>query len=50
MEGELGQELMRLCYVAMTRPKRLLMLAMPDTEGIKDCDRFSEELWSYENI
>ena len=50
MEGELGQELMRLAYVAMTRPKRLLMLAMPDTEGIKDCDRFSEELWSYENI
>ena len=35
MEGELGQELMRLAYVAMTRPKRLLMLAMPDTEGIK---------------
>lgn len=32
----------------MTRPKRLLMLAMPDTKGIKNCGRFSEELWEYE--
>lgn len=48
MEGPLNQELMRLAYVAMTRPKRLLMLAMPDTKGIKNCGRFSEELWEYE--
>lgn len=32
MEGELEQELMRLAYVAMTRPRRLLMLAMPDQD------------------
>lgn len=50
MEGTLEQELMRLAYVAMTRPRRLLMLAMPDTKGIKTCGRFSEELWKYENI
>ena len=50
MEGELEQELMRLAYVAMTRPRRLLMLAMPDTKGIKTCGRFSEELWTYENL
>lgn len=48
MEGALDQELMRLAYVAMTRPRRLLMLAMPDTKGIKVCGRFSETLWSYE--
>ena len=50
MEGKLEQELMRLAYVAMTRPRRLLMLAMPDTKGIKTCGRFSEELWTYENL
>ena len=50
MEGTLKQELMRLAYVAMTRPRRLLMLAMSDTKGIKTCGRFSEELWKYENI
>lgn len=27
-----------------------LMLAMPDTKGIKTCGRFSEELWTYENL
>ena len=32
----------------MTRPRRLLMLAMPDAKGIKNCGRFSEELWNYE--
>ena len=50
MEGRLDQELMRLAYVAMTRPKRLLMLAMPDTKGVKECGRFPEELWTYEKI
>lgn len=48
MEGPLDQELMRLAYVAMTRPRRLLMLAIPDTKGIKECGRFLENLWSYE--
>jgi len=42
------QELMRLAYVAMTRPGRLLMLAMPETRRIRNCGRFSEELWNYE--
>ncbi|MBQ3427160.1 MAG: ATP-dependent helicase [Clostridia bacterium] len=48
MEGDLNQELMRLAYVAMTRPRRLLMLAIPNTKGIKDCRRFTEELWVHE--
>lgn len=48
MEGLLDQELMRLAYVAMTRPRRLLVLAMPETKGIKNCGRFPEKLWNYE--
>ncbi len=48
MEGSLDQELMHLAYVAMTRPRRLLMLAIPNTKGIKNCGRFPENLWSYE--
>ena len=50
MEGELDQEMMRIACVAMTRPRRLLMVAMPDTKGIKTCGRFSEELWRHEVI
>lgn len=47
MYGDVENELMRLAYVAMTRPRRLLMLALPETKGIEKCDRFSEELWNY---
>lgn len=50
MKGPLDQELMRLAYVAMTRPRRLLMLAMPDTKGIEKCGRFPEELWNYKRL
>lgn len=50
MEGPLNQELMRLAYVAMTRPRRLLMLAMPDTKGIRNCGRFSEKMWEYKTL
>ncbi len=48
MEGDLNREMMRLAYVAMTRARRLLMVALPDTKGIKNCPRFSEEIWTYE--
>ena len=48
MEGCPDQELMRLAYVAMTRPRRLLMLAIPDTKGIDSCGRFPKKLWNYE--
>ena len=47
MKGDVDQELMRLAYVAMTRPRRLLMIAMPNTKGIKECGRFPENLWEY---
>lgn len=48
MEGNLNQEMMRIAYVAITRPRRLLMIAMPDTKEIKNCKRFSEDIWDYE--
>lgn len=48
IQGNLDQEMMRIAYVAMTRPRRLLMIAMPDTKEINTCGRFSEEMWSYE--
>ena len=47
MKGDVDQELMRLAYLAMTRPRRLLMIAMPNTKGIKECGRFPENLWEY---
>lgn len=50
MQGNLDQEMMRIAYVAMTRPRRLLMIAMPDTKGINTCGRFSEEMWNYEEL
>ncbi len=50
MEGELEDELMRIAYVAMTRPRCLLMVAMPENKKIKECPRFSTDNWDYEYI
>ncbi|WP_176699057.1 hypothetical protein [Clostridium sp. C105KSO13] len=41
---------MRIAYVAMTRPRRLLMVAMPANAKIKEYQRFPKELWKYEYI
>ena len=48
--GSLENELMRTAYVAMTRPRRLLMIAMPENQKVKASERFSERLWEYEYI
>lgn len=50
MEGNLEDELMRIAYVAMTRPRRLLMIAMPETKKIKEYKRFPADKWDYERI
>lgn len=50
MEGDLEDELMRIAYVAMTRPRRLLMIAMPKNKKISDYKRFPVEKWDYEYI
>lgn len=45
--GSLDSELMRIAYVGMTRPRRLLVVAMPKTNKIIQHPRFPKELWNY---
>ena len=48
-KGDLGKELMRIAYVAMTRPRKLLVVAMPNVNK-KRYDRFPQDKWDYELI
>jgi len=50
MDGDLKDELMRIAYVAMTRPRRLLMIAMPENKKLKQYARFPIDIWDYEHI
>ena len=50
MEGDLEDELMRIAYVAMTRPRRLLMFAMPENKKLKEYKRFPVDKWDYEYV
>ena len=45
--GPLYSELMRIAYVGMTRPRRLLIVAMPGTVTKVDYPRFSKKNWEY---
>lgn len=47
-KGALDSELMRIAYVAMTRPRKLLVVAMPRTQ--ERYDRFPEEKWNYDYL
>lgn len=47
--GDLNDELMRIAYVAMTRPRKLLVVAMPNIKG-KKTPRFPKEKWDYISI
>lgn len=44
--GDLNNELMRIAYVAMTRPKKLLIVAMPNIKKQKH-KRFPADKWDY---
>jgi DNA helicase-2/ATP-dependent DNA helicase PcrA len=46
-EGDLNEELMRIAYVALTRPRRLLMVAMPKVKSRKEFQRFPIDKWDY---
>ena len=46
-EGELNSELMRIAYVAMTRPRKLLAIAMPCGKTKKVFPRFPIDKWEY---
>lgn len=48
-EGDLTDEKMRIAYVAMTRPKKLLVVAMPKIRNFNET-RFSRNDWDYFEI
>lgn len=48
-EGDLTDEKMRIAYVAMTRPKKLLVVAMPKIRNFNEA-RFSRSDWDYFEI
>lgn len=45
--GDLDSELMRITYVAMTRPRKLLVVAMPNIKKREKYSRFPEDKWEY---
>ena len=47
--GNTNNELMRIAYVAMTRPRKILMVAMPKSNARLDL-RFPKEKWDYWEI
>lgn len=44
--GKTNTELMRIAYVAMTRPRKLLVVAMPKNKA-KLSNRFPPDKWDY---
>lgn len=48
--GRLDDELMRIAYVAMTRPRKLLVVSIPKQKSNNNLNRFPTELWDYEEI
>ena len=49
-EGNLDQELMRIAYVAMTRPRKLLVVAIPKVKSRTTYPRFPTDIWDHLNI
>lgn len=47
--GETNKELMRIAYVAMTRPRRLLVVALPQSSADLSV-RFPKDKWDYLEI
>ncbi|GAB6171967.1 hypothetical protein JCM15765_14450 [Paradesulfitobacterium aromaticivorans] len=48
--GQLDSELMRIAYVAMTRPRKLLVVSIPKQKTKNNLNRFPPELWDYKEI
>lgn len=48
--GQLDCELMRIAYVAMTRPRKLLVVSIPKQKLKNSPARFPPELWDYKEI
>lgn len=48
--GDLNNELMRIAYVAMTRPRKLLVVSIPKQKSSVALNRFPFELWDYKEL
>lgn len=48
--GGLDSELMRIAYVAMTRPRKLLAVSIPKQKAKNSLNRFPPGLWDYQEI
>lgn len=48
--GSLDTELMRIAYVAMTRPRKLLIVAMPNSKLKGGYSRFPKTNWEYQEL
>lgn len=48
--GQLDDELMRIAYVAMTRPRKLLVVSIPKQKAKGSLNRFPTKLWDYQEI
>jgi len=48
--GPLDDELMRIAYVAITRPRKLLVVSIPKQKTNNSLTRFPPELWDYKEI
>lgn len=48
--GQLDSELMRIAYVAMTRPRKLLVVSIPKQKSKNSLTRFPPDLWDYHEI
>lgn len=48
--GDLNNELMRIAYVAMTRPRKLLVVSIPKQKSSVALNRFPFELWDTELV
>jgi superfamily I DNA/RNA helicase len=48
--GQLDSELMRIAYVAMTRPRKLLVVSIPKQKSKSSYTRFPPEMWDYKEI
>ena len=45
--GDLDSELMHIAYVAMTRPRKILVVAVPKTKSKQATNRFPNQLWKF---
>ncbi|HRW97842.1 MAG TPA: ATP-dependent helicase [Cyclobacteriaceae bacterium] len=49
-KGQLDSELIRIAYVAMTRPRKLLVVSIPKQKSKNSYTRFPPEMWDYKEI